>query len=69
MAGLAKPRFDNRDVAKFKQWADNLLSEMPRQALHAKTLRLHHPTTGELMEWTTELPSDIKNVIEKMRKM
>lgn len=57
------------DVAKFKQWADNLLSEMPRQALHAKTLRLHHPTTGDLMEWTTELPPDMQNVIAKMRKM
>jgi 23S rRNA pseudouridine1911/1915/1917 synthase len=57
------------DVPKFKQWADNLLAEMPRQALHAKTLRLHHPSTGELMEWTTELPEDMMGVIEKMRKM
>lgn len=57
------------DVPKFKQWADNLLAEMPRQALHAKTLRLHHPGTGELMEWTTELPADMENIIRKIRKM
>jgi 23S rRNA pseudouridine1911/1915/1917 synthase len=57
------------DVAKFKQWADNLLVEMPRQALHAKTLRLHHPRTGELMEWTTELPDDMQGIINEMRRM
>ena len=57
------------DVPKFKQWADNLLDDMPRQALHAKTLRLHHPRTGELMEWTTDLPEDMMSVIKKMRKM
>ena len=57
------------DVPKFKQFVDNLLGAMPRQALHAKTLRLHHPSTGELMEWSTELPEDMKNVITKMKKM
>ncbi len=57
------------DVPKFKQWVENLLDEMPRQALHAKTLRLHHPRTSELMEWTTELPTDMETVIGKMRKM
>jgi 23S rRNA pseudouridine1911/1915/1917 synthase len=57
------------DVPKFKQWVDNLLEDMPRQALHAKTLRLHHPTTGDLMEWTTELPEDMTTLIVKMRKM
>jgi 23S rRNA pseudouridine1911/1915/1917 synthase len=57
------------DVPKFKQWADNLLNEMPRQALHAKTLRLHHPRTGDLMEWTTELPKDMANLLSKMRKI
>jgi 23S rRNA pseudouridine1911/1915/1917 synthase len=57
------------DVPKFKQWVENLLDDMPRQALHAKTLRLHHPTTGELLEWTTELPEDMQSVINKMRKM
>ncbi|MDP4221341.1 MAG: RluA family pseudouridine synthase [Bacteroidota bacterium] len=57
------------DVPKFKQFVDNMLDEMPRQALHAKTLRLHHPTTGELMEWTTQLPEDMQNLIRKMKKM
>jgi 23S rRNA pseudouridine1911/1915/1917 synthase len=57
------------DVAKFKQRVDNLLIEMPRQALHAKTLRIYHPTSGELMEWTSELPIDMVEVLEDMRSM
>lgn len=57
------------DAPKFKQRVDNLLIEMPRQALHAKTLRIYHPTTGELMEWTTELPQDMIDVLEEMRRM
>jgi 23S rRNA pseudouridine1911/1915/1917 synthase len=57
------------DVPKFKEWVENLLSDLPRQALHAKTLRLHHPRTGELMEWTTELPEEMMGVIGKMRRM
>lgn len=57
------------DVPKFKQHVDNLLIEMPRQALHAKTLRLYHPTTGDLMEWTSELPYDMIYVLDDMRRM
>ena len=58
-----------QDVPKFKQRVDNLLLTLPRQALHAKTLRLHHPRTGELMEWSTDLPEDMKSVMAEMRKM
>lgn len=57
------------DVPKFKQHVDNLLIEMPRQALHAKTLRIYHPSTGELMEWTSELPADMVYVLNDMRSM
>ena len=57
------------EVPKFKQFVDNILEDMPRQALHAKTLRLHHPSTGELMEWTTELPEDMQRIMKKMRKV
>ncbi len=58
-----------QDVPKFKQRVDNLLLAFPRQALHAKTLRLTHPTSGELMEWTTDLPEDMQFVLKDMKKM
>ncbi len=57
------------DIAHFKQWVDNMLGDFPRQALHAKTLRLTHPRSGELMEWSVELPDDMQLLIKEMRKM
>jgi 23S rRNA pseudouridine1911/1915/1917 synthase len=38
-----------------------------RQALHAKTLGFIHPTTGNEVFFETELPTDIRQVIEKWR--
>ena len=58
-----------QDVPHFKQWVENLLGMLPRQALHARALRLHHPTTGELMEWSVPLPEDMQNVLLAMSKM
>ncbi len=37
------------------------------QMLHAKTLGFIHPTTKEFLEFSTELPSYFKNIIEKLR--
>ncbi len=34
------------------------LSQFPRQALHALTLGLIHPVSGEFQSWTSDLPSD-----------
>ncbi|MDD5436391.1 MAG: RluA family pseudouridine synthase [Candidatus Omnitrophica bacterium] len=39
-----------------------------RTALHAKTLGFLHPVTKKHMQFKTELPSDIKELIEKLRK-
>jgi len=52
---------------KYKQFIDNCFKILPRQALHAKTLGFVHPTTGELMRFDTELPDDMKELIEKWR--
>ena len=53
---------------KYKQFVDNCFAICPRQALHARTLGFIHPTTGEEMNFETELPADISGVIEKWRK-
>jgi 23S rRNA pseudouridine1911/1915/1917 synthase len=60
---------NRHDVPHFKQWAENLLSKLPRQALHARSLRLHHPATGELIEWSVPLPDDMLTVMLAMSKM
>lgn len=43
------------------------LREFPRQALHAKTLGLIHPETGEEMKWSTELPEDMAGMLNLLR--
>lgn len=52
---------------KYKQFIDNCFKIMPRQALHAKTLGFVHPVTKEMMRFDTELPQDMKDLIEKWR--
>lgn len=52
---------------KYKQFIDNCFKIIPRQALHAKTLGFIHPTTGEMMRFDTDLPQDMKDLIEKWR--
>ena len=51
--------------SKYKQFIQNCFEDMPRQALHAKTLGFEHPETGEFMNFDSELPEDFKKVLEK----
>jgi 23S rRNA pseudouridine1911/1915/1917 synthase len=38
-----------------------------RQALHAIRLGLIHPLSGEAMEWSIDLPADMKTLLEMIR--
>jgi len=51
--------------SKYKQFVDNCFKILPRQALHAKTLGFIHPVTKKFLQFDSELPQDIKDVIEK----
>jgi 23S rRNA pseudouridine1911/1915/1917 synthase len=53
---------------KYKQFVDNCFKICPRQALHAKELGFIHPTTKKEMLFTSELPEDMAQLIEKWRK-
>jgi 23S rRNA pseudouridine1911/1915/1917 synthase len=53
---------------KYTQFVDNCFALCSRQALHAKELGFIHPTTQQEMLFTSELPDDITQVIEKWRK-
>jgi RluA family pseudouridine synthase len=37
---------------------------LPRQALHAESLQLHHPGTGRKMHWTAPLPEDMAHLFQ-----
>ncbi len=53
--------------SKYKQFVQNAFSICPRQALHAKTLGFVHPTSGEFMQFDSEIPADMQALIEKWR--
>ena len=41
---------------------------MPRQALHCGLLGFKHPVTGKFMEFTAELPEDMKAAMEELKQ-
>ena len=53
--------------SKYQQFIRNCFSILPRQALHARYLSFDHPLTGKRMEFETELPGDMKQVVEKWK--
>jgi len=54
--------------AKYKQFVNNCFEILPRQALHAKTLGFIHPATQQWMEFDSNLPDDMAQVIDRWRK-
>jgi 23S rRNA pseudouridine1911/1915/1917 synthase len=53
--------------AKYQQFVRNCFKILPRQALHAKSLAFDHPVTRKRLSFDSELPDDMKQVIEKWR--
>ena len=52
---------------KYKQFVENCFKVLPRQALHAKTLGFKHPKTSKQLSFTSDLPDDMQECIEKWR--
>ncbi len=51
--------------SKYKQFIENCFKTLPRQALHAQSLGFTHPKTNDWMEFESELPADISEVLSK----
>ncbi|MCM1152715.1 MAG: RluA family pseudouridine synthase [Muribaculum sp.] len=54
--------------SSYKKFIDNCFAICPRQALHAKTLGFRHPRTGEEMNFDSELPEDMSQLLNKWRQ-
>lgn len=52
---------------KYKQFVMNCFKELPRQALHARTLDIDHPFTKERMHFESPLPADMQTAVERWR--
>jgi 23S rRNA pseudouridine1911/1915/1917 synthase len=55
------------EFSKMKSRVENLLQIITRQALHAKTLGFIHPNTKQKVSFDSELPADMKLLIEKLK--
>jgi 23S rRNA pseudouridine1911/1915/1917 synthase len=70
---LGDQDYGGRDAAvtalhhAFRRNASVILTQMPRQALHARTLGFKHPTTGQQLDFSSDMPSDMKAVIEMLK--
>ncbi|MBL4703327.1 MAG: RNA pseudouridine synthase, partial [Flavobacteriales bacterium] len=53
---------------KYKSFIENCFKELPRQALHAKTLGFTHPKTKEWMQFESDLPEDMVSVLDKWER-
>lgn len=49
----------------YKAFIQNCFKVCNRQALHAKTLGFVHPTTGRQMDFTSDLPNDMQQLLDK----
>ena len=54
--------------SKYKQFVQNCFKICDRQALHAKSLAFKHPSNNKEMFFDSDLPKDMKELIEKWRK-
>ena len=53
--------------SKYKQFVENCFAICPRQALHAKTIGFVHPSSRKEVIFDSDLPDDMRQVIEKWR--
>lgn len=53
--------------SKYRQFVDNCFDICPRHALHAKTIGFVHPASGKEVLFESELPDDMRLLIEKWR--
>ena len=78
LSGVGKPVFGDptyggrqvvfgSELPKIKSRIQNLLEIMPRQALHAKTVGFFHPHLKKKMFFISELPDDMKLLLENIR--
>jgi len=54
--------------AKYKRFIENCFELIPGQALHAKTLGFQHPTKGDFLQLTSELPEGFQKILDKWEK-
>ena len=55
-------------TGSYRQFVANGFKLCPRQALHARTLGFVHPRTGRQMDFTSKLPADMEQLVDRWRR-
>ena len=48
---------------------EKLINELNRQFLHAKNLGFNHPISNKRLEFSSNLPDDLENILKKLSKI
>ncbi len=78
LSGIGKPVFGDptyggrqirygSELPKIQSRVNNLLKNINRQALHAKTIGFIHPNTEKLVRFDSELPEDMKELLNQLK--
>ena len=54
-------------TGSYRQFIENCFKTCPRQALHARTLGFIHPSTGKQVDFTSPLPEDMQELLDRWR--
>ncbi len=54
---------------KIPESVKNIINNFPRQALHAATLGFIHPRTKEYMQFSSEMPADLQNLLDNLHNL
>ena len=66
---------DKKYKKKFKKFKnidedlDNKISNLERQFLHAKQLGFDHPRTEKRLEFSSNIPNELNDILKKLRKL
>ncbi len=66
LASIGHPLVGDRVYGARRAVLPAPLGSFPRQALHATTLALRNPASGQLQEWTSALPADFAALLETL---
>jgi len=58
-------RFNNISDTRLRK----LISSLGRQALHARTLGFIHPTSGSYLEFSTDMPADMADLVNYLEQL
>ncbi len=58
-----------KKIKNIDEELNNKILNLDRQFLHAKQLGFNHPTTNERLEFSSNIPSDLNNILKKLRKL